>query len=180
MVIGKKTDGDIFESIYMARYRNIESLVKVGEDEQQNEYFYMGNNLFLRQNKKDKYVFDIMEIPVTKESTGNVAMIKVDSQSANITFYAPLCLGYQVAIGEASWDGIEIGWSLVDKVGDSRRVNKGLDLMLDTLEKSTSEYGNSAISYSKQVRRIIENVCALEESLEKENHVVKTKKTKNR
>lgn len=178
MVIGKELDGDIFESIYMAKYRNKDSLIKVGEDEQQNEYFYMGNNLFLRQNKEDKYVFDIMEIPVTKESTGNVAMINVDSQAANITFYAPLCLGYQVVVGEASWDGIEIGWSLVDKVGDSRRVNKGLDLMLDTLEKSSFEYGNGAISYSKQLRRIIENVCVLEESKKKETSIVKAKKNK--
>lgn len=176
MVIGRKSDEDIFESIYMAKHKNKDFAVKVGEDDKCNEYFYMGNNIFLRKPTDGSSSFDLMELPVSKERTGNVAMISVIPDLALIKFYAPLCSGFQVVVAEAVWEGFDSGWNLINKVAATTKNSSSIDDTLSELENSYSFYGKTAPRYAAELRRIIESTCALEEEKSKGASLSKRRK----
>lgn len=139
-------------------------LVKVGEDFKGKKYYYIGNEVFLRTNKEDDS-FDLMELPVSKENSGNVAMITVIPSKSKIKFYAPLCSGCQVVVAEAEKKGLY--WHYRNKASCFENQTTSLKYTLDVLSENSRFYGKNAPIYAASLTRIISNVCDFESSKEK-------------
>lgn len=165
------SDDDIIESLYMAKHCNSDSMQFVGKDQNDFEYFYLGNGVFLKRKDDKDTSFSLMELPVSNERNGNVSKIDIISEDAVVKFSAPLCSGYPVEVLVASWEGLDFGWSIANKVNGEIKYNCSIEFILDELEKSKF-YGNNASRCAKSFRNIIENVLVLE----KEKTNAKSKK----
>ena len=152
----------IFERLFKARENK--DLIKVGEDYKQREYFYIGNEVFLRTNKEDDS-FDLMEVPVSREKSGNVAMITVIPSERKIKFYAPLCSGFQVVIAEAQKKGIY--WHYKNNASCFEDKETSLKYTIGVLQKKSKFYGKNTTSYAETLERIINNVCDFDSRKEK-------------
>jgi len=175
MFIDNISDEDILESLFLAKHRNKKSYVKVGRDHRDYDYFYLGKNVFLKKKDDSSTDFYLMELPVSSERTGNVPYVEVIPDSGLIKFCAPLCSGFQVVIAEAVWEGFELGWNIVNNVGNSIKENSSLSSVFSDLD-NTKLYGSKNDKYSESLRNIIENVVALEK--EKNESLVLSKKRK--
>lgn len=144
----------IFERLFNARENK--DLIKVGEDYKKREYYYIGNEVFLRTNKEDDS-FDLMEIPVAREKSGNVVMITVIPNERKIKFYAPLCSGFQVVIAEAQKKGLY--WHYKNNASCFKEQETGLKYTIEVLQASSKFYGKHTAEYAETLERIINNVC---------------------
>ncbi|MBO5375265.1 MAG: hypothetical protein J6A52_00260 [Bacilli bacterium] len=144
----------IFERLLKARQNK--ELVKVGEDHKKREYYYIGNEVFLRTNQEDDS-FDLMELPVSREKSGNVAMVTVVPCERKIKFYAPLCSGFQVVIAEAQKKGIY--WHYQNNASCFEEKETSLKYTIETLQEKGKFYGKNTPEYAEALERIITNVC---------------------
>ncbi len=89
--------------------KKLVTMEKVGRDDERRDYYYIGKGLFIREGvqEKNEEIFDIMELPVTKEINGNVARIEVTPSLDLINFYIPGSYGYDTVIERAFRNGEE-------------------------------------------------------------------------
>ena len=162
MFIGKVSDEDVFESIYMSKYKNSDFLESVGYDCNNNEYFYIGNDIFLKKGINNESKFSLMEIPCVNGDSSSCACIDVFPDVGKIAFCAPVYKGCQVVVCEAIWEDLENGWTLVNRVNCVPRYNCSFDSILNELscDKIASKYSDS-------LRRIVEGILDLEKQREK-------------
>lgn len=147
--------------------RELTDMEFVGKDVENRNYYYIGKQLFLRTvldrcDQEDSY--DIMQLPVTKETNGNIPRIMVTPSLNLVQFYMPNGYGYDKVVERAYKN--EDGW----------KVENNFYNIYDALVKSSlNDSVNDRNGYGYDLWRIMTSIKDLSSVKNNSNYLKKVK-----